>query len=155
MVQSEGDNIRRDPEDAFGWRTSHPAHQQETAARSGRRQKEGGCQSSAEDLRPEIYSISGSYGTGICHRPTSRWNDVSGEARLVSYVINTADAPPSRRAAGVIALVELRKGFTDADANSEQTGGGPAELPLDAPARVSVRAAGANKCGVPPGQRTR
>jgi uncharacterized protein len=53
------------------------------------------------------------YPRSFCRYCTSRdveWTDVSGRARLVSYVINYRPRPPADPSPQVIALVELEEG---------------------------------------------
>jgi len=77
-----------------------------------------------------------------CASADVEWDEVSGEGRLMSYVINYRPVPPiDAGAAQIIALVELDEGVrlltNIVDAAPE-----PDALPLDAPVRVAFEPRG-------------
>ncbi|ALJ21195.1 Zn-ribbon domain-containing OB-fold protein [Microbacterium sp. No. 7] len=91
--------------------------------------------------------------TGDCERcgePDREWRALSGDARLVSYVINYRPLPPAEPVPQVIALVELAEGVRMLS-NVLIDDPVPARLPLDAALRVcfEVRGEGDKALSVP------
>jgi uncharacterized OB-fold protein len=76
-----------------------------------------------------------------CASPDVEWVDVSGRARLLSYVINRRPLPGAEAFSPVIAVVELQEGPTMLT-NVVDVDPVPENLPLDLPLTVAFQQRG-------------